>query len=214
MNITTSTQIRPRRLRLAAAALALVLAVVIGGCANNGNTAVRVGDTSHSMDELDTLTNEYLDQTGQQGIDSAQLPLIRQKIAAQLLVSDLMDRAADSLGVTVSTSQVELTAEQLRNSAEFQEGMQTTVVPESRLDELVRWSIQRQAVGDKLVQADPQAGGGDPVTAATEYQSVITDEVGVYVNPRLGSWSGTQLIAGGGQLVAPADPVPADPAGG
>jgi hypothetical protein len=214
VNITTSTQIRRRRLRLAAAALALVLAVVIGGCANNGNTAVRVGDTSYSMDELDTLTNEYLDETGQQGIDSAQLPLIRQKIAAQLLVSELMDQAAEKLGVTVSTSQVELTAEQLRNSAEFQQGMQTTVVPESRLDELVRWSIQRQAVGDKLVQADPQAGGGDPVTAATEYQSVITEEVGVYVNPRLGSWSGTQLIAGGGQLVAPADPVPADPVGG
>ena len=213
MNITTSSKARSGRLRLAAAALVLVLAVVIGGCANDGNTAVRVGDTSYSMDELDELTNEYLDQTGQQGIDSTQLALIRQKIAAQLLVGDVMNRAAEKLGVTVSTRQVELTADQLRNSAEFRQGMLTTVVPESRLDELIRWSLQRQAVGDKLVQANPEAGGGDAVTAATEYQAVITDEVGVYVNPRIGSWSGTQLIAGGGQLVAPADPVAAAPAG-
>jgi hypothetical protein len=213
VNITTSSKARSGRLRLAAAALVLVLAVVIGGCANDGNTAVRVGDTSYSMDELDELTNEYLDQTGQQGIDSTQLALIRQKIAAQLLVGDVMNRAAEKLGVTVSTRQVELTADQLRNSAEFRQGMLTTVVPESRLDELIRWSLQRQAVGDKLVQANPEAGGGDAVTAATEYQAVITDEVGVYVNPRIGSWSGTQLIAGGGQLVAPADPVAAAPAG-
>lgn len=212
MNITTSRRTRPRRLRLAAAALALVLAAVIGACANDGNTAVRVGDTSFSMDQLDELTNEYLDQTGQQGIDSTQLALMRQKIAAQLLVGDIMERAAAKLGATVSTRQVELTADQLRNSVEFRQGMLTTVVPESRLDDLIRWSLQRQAVGDKLVQADPKAGGGEPVTAATDYQGVITRDVGVYVNPRVGQWSGTQLIAGGGQLVAPADPAATAPA--
>jgi len=212
VNNTTSSKIRPRR--LAAAALALVLAVVIGGCANNGNTAVRVGDKTFSMDELDTLTNEYLDETGQQGVDSSELALMRQKIAAQVLVGEIMELAAAKLGVTVSTRQVEQTSEQLRNSEEFRQGMLTTVVPESRLDELVRWSLQRQAVGEELVQANPEAGGGDPVTAAADYQNVITQEYGVYVNPRLGTWSGTQLIAGGGQLVAPADPVPADPAGG
>lgn len=214
VNITTSTQIRPRWLHLAAATLAIVLAVVIGGCANNGNTAVRVGDTSYSMDQLDQLTNEYLDQTGQQGIDSSQLVLIRQKIAAQLLVGEIMERAADKLGVTVSTRQVELTADQLRNSADFRQGMLTTVVPESRLDDLIRWSLLRPAVGAKIMQADAKAGGGDAVTAAVDYQSVITREVGVYVNPRIGQWSGTQLIAGGGQLVAPTDPVAAAPAGG
>jgi hypothetical protein len=214
VNIPTSTQTRPRQLRLAAAALALVLAVLIGGCTNDGNTAVRVGDTSYSMDQLDQLTNEYLDQTGQQGIDSTQLALIRQKLAAQLLVGEVMQRAADKLGVSVSTRQVELTAVQLRNSADFRQGMLTTVVPESRLDDLIRWSLLRQAVGAKLLQADAKAGGGDAVTAAVNYQAVITREAGVYVNPRIGQWSGTQLIAGGGQLVAPAEPAAVAPAGG
>ena len=189
--------------------------MVVGGCANDGNTAVRVGDTSYSLDQLDELTNEYLDQTGQRDIDASQLVLIRQKIAAQLLVGDVMELAADKLGVTVSTRQVELTATQLRNSAEFRQGMLETVVPESRLDDLIRWSLLRQAVGGKLVQADPKAGGGDAVTAAVDYQSVITKEAGVYLNPRIGQWSGTQLIAGGGQLVGlPATRCAAAPAGG
>jgi hypothetical protein len=194
--------------------LTIALALVIGGCSSDGNTAVRVGDSSYSLDQLDQLTDEYLDQTGQQGIDSSQLVLIRQKIAAQLLVGAIMDRAADKLGVTVSTSAVERTATQLRNSAEFRQGMLETVVPESRLDDLIRWSMLRQAVGEKLLQANAKAGGGDAVTAAVDYQAVITKEVGVYLNPRIGQWSGTQLIAGGGQLVAPSDPVTAAPAGG
>jgi hypothetical protein len=214
VTIPTSTKPRRRRQRLAAAAVAVVLAVLIGGCTNDGNTAVRVGDTSYSMDQLDQLTNEYLDQTGQQGIDSTQLALIRQKLAAQLLVGEVMQRAADKLGVSVSTRQVELTAIQLRNSADFRQGMLTTVVPESRLDDLIRWSLLRQAVGTKLLKADPKAGGGDAVTAAVDYQAVITREVGVYVNPRIGQWSGTQLIAGGGQLVTPAEPPAVAPAGG
>lgn len=204
--MTIPTQTNPRRLFLAAAALAVLLALTIVGCSNDGNTAVRVGDTSYSMDQLDQLTNEYLDQTGQQGIDSSQLALIRQKLAAQLLVGAIMERAAAKLGVTVSSRQVQLTEDQLRNSADFGQGMLSTVVPESRLDDLIRWSLLRQAVGDKLVQADSKAGGGDAVTAATDYQAVITREAGVYVNPRIGQWSGTQLIAGGGQLVAPAVP--------
>ena len=214
MRTSTPSQTRPRRLRLVAAVFGVVLAALSTGCSNDGNTAVRVGDTTFSLDQLDELTTEYLGETDQRNIDASQLVLIRQKIAAQLLAAAIMERAAAKLGVTVSAQQVELAARQLRNAADFRQGMVTTVVPESRLDDLIRWSLQRQAVGEKLLQADPNAGGGDAVTAAVDYQNVITRDDGVYVNPRFGQWSGTQLIAGGGQLVVLPEPVATAPPAG
>jgi len=84
------------------------------------------------------------------------------------------------------------------------------VIPEARLDDMVRWTLSRTAVGDKLanITNDTDSGNGASQQAASDYIAKLAASEGVWVNPVYGKWDGQQLRVGAGALVAVPTPSP------
>lgn len=188
---------------LVAAVLALVLAAT--GCGSrSANDAVVVGQTRYSQSYLTDMTNQYLAETGQTGLTGTDLATVQATLITEFIVNQLTIKAAADLGVTVPDSRTSALEAQLRNDVQYANVRKSAVIPEARLDDMVRWTLSRTAVGDKLANVTTDADSGNDASqqAAAAYIAKLGASEGVWVNPIYGKWDGQQLVAGAGSLVA------------
>lgn len=186
----------------------LALALTAAACGSKGaSDAVVVGQTRYSMTYLSDLTKAYLDETGQSGLTGSDLTTVQATLITQFIVNQLTIQAADQLGVRVPDSATSALKAQLQNDVQYANVRKSAVIPEARLDDMVRWTLSRTAVGDKLagITSDADSGNEASQQAAAEYIVKLAASEGVWVNPVFGKWNGQQLEVGAGALV----PLPA-----
>ncbi len=188
---------------LVATVLALALAATACG-SRTASDAVVVGKTRYSMSYLSDMTNAYLTETGQGSLTGADLATVQATLITEFIVNQLTIQAADQLGVRVPDSRASALKLQLQNDAQYANVRKSAVIPEARLDDMVRWTLSRTAVGDRLAKITTAAdsGSGASQQAAATYIAKLAASEGVWVNPVYGKWDGQQLKAGAGALVA------------
>lgn len=187
---------------LAVAAAALVAVTSLTSCrADQVGTAAIVDGNSISVDDLHDATSDYLEAVPSGNAGDAQ-----QAILQQMIVSTLIEKAAETVGVTVSAGEVAAQRDQILDSVrepaaaatvsaraylsrQIAEGQSGAVVPPDHLEQFIR----DQLLASKLGENDP-AAANDAITAA----AADTD---VEVNPRYGRWDPQQglapLVSGG-----------------
>jgi hypothetical protein len=187
---------------LAMAAAAVVVVVSLTACrADQVGTAAIVDGDSISVEELQDATEGYL-----QAVPNASSGDAQQAILQQLIVSAVIQKAADIAGVTVTDSEVAQQRDQVLDSVrepaaaaevsardyvsrQLAQGQTGAVVPPDDLEQFIR----DQLLATKLGENDPAAANDALVAAARE-----TD---VEVNPRYGRWDPQQglapLVSGG-----------------
>ena len=197
--ITASTRRVRRSLALGAAFLAVTS---LTACrADQVGTAANIDGESISVEELQDATRDYLDAVPSGDSGGAQ-----QAILQQLIVSDVIEKAADAAGVSVTAGEVAAQRDQVLASVreparaakisrcafvvrQLSQGEQPTVVPPDRLEQFIR----DQLLASKLSEGDS--------TAANEALQAASKETDVEVNPRYGRWDPAQglapLVSGG-----------------
>jgi hypothetical protein len=186
-------------------ATVLALALTAASCGSrSANDAVVVGQTRYSMSYLADTTTAYLNETGQSGLTGSDLATVQATLITEFIVNQLTIQAAAQLGVGVPDSRASALKAQLQNDVQYANVRKSAVIPEARLDDMVRWTLSRTAVGDKLanITSASDSGNGASQQAAAAYIANLAASEGVWVNPVFGKWDGQQLQVGGGALVA------------
>jgi len=183
-------------------AAALLAVTSLTSCrADQVGTAAIVDGHSISVDELQDETASYLEAVPSGNAGDAQ-----HAILLQMIVSTLIQKAADSVGVTVSAGEVAAQRDQALDSVrepaaeakispraylsrQLAESQTAAVVAPDRLEQFIR----DQLLANKLGANDP-AAANDAITSA----AADTD---IEVNPRYGRWDPEQglapLVSGG-----------------
>ena len=186
-------------------ATVLALALTATACGSrSANDAVVVGQTRYSMSYLSDMTTAYLNETGQSGLTGPDLAAVQATLITEFIVNQLTAQAADQLGVRVPDSRASALKAQLQNDVQYANVRKSAVIPEARLDDMVRWTLSRTAIGDKLANITSAADSGNDASqqAAATYVAQLATREGVWVNPVYGKWDGQQLQVGAGALVA------------
>lgn len=186
-------------------ATVLAFALTAASCGSrSANDAVVVGKTRYSTSYLDGMTNAYLKETGQTGLTGNDLATVQATLITEFIVNQLTIQAADQLGVRVPDSRASGLKLQLQNDVQYANVRKSAVIPEARLDDMVRWTLSRTAVGNKLANITAAADSGNDASqrAAATYIAKLAASEGVWVNPVYGKWDGQQLQVGAGALVA------------
>jgi hypothetical protein len=209
---------RPRRpvgRPLAVVAVVVLAVVALTGCrADQLGTAAVVAGERISVEELQDHTTSYLEAVPDGDESNAQ-----QAILQQLIVSAVIERAAEDAGVSVTDGEVaeqrDQVLDQVREPAEAEgvdprvyvsrqlaQSQQQAVVPPDELEQFIR----DQLLASRLADNDPVATNEALVAAA--------EKTDVEVNPRYGRWDPQQglapLVSGGlsntvEELTQPAD---------
>jgi hypothetical protein len=187
---------------LAVAAAAALAVMSLASCRTDQvGTAAIVDGESISVEQLQDATQGFLEAVPDGNSGNAQ-----QAILQQMIVSKVIQNAADSAGVTVSDSEVAAQRDQVLDSVrepaeaanvsardyvsrQLSSNQTGAVVPPDDLEQFIR----DQLLASKLGENDPAAGNEALMAAARE-----TD---VEVNPRYGRWDPQQglapLVSGG-----------------
>jgi hypothetical protein len=194
--VTSKRTARPRSKIGITAGLALagLLLAACGGAVAAGSAAV-LGDER-------IPTSEVADQVAQ--INTARgLPADAANAATtasviqRLVITNLVDQAAQRLDATVSDGAVDAELLQLEASAGGREALDEALlqsdIPPSAASDQVRVSLLVREMGLLL---DPN---GDPQTQNTsvfEYVVALSEELDVSISPRFGTWNPDQLALG------------------
>jgi hypothetical protein len=184
------------------AAAGLLAVTSLSSCrADQVGTAAIVDGQSISVDELQDQTASYLEAVPSGNAGDAQ-----HAILLQMIVSAVIEKAAESTGVTVSAGEVAAQRDQALDSVrepaaaakvsartylsrQLAESQTAAVVPPDQLDQFIR----DQLLANKLGESDP-AAANEAITAAAE-------DADIEVNPRYGRWDPAQglapLVSGG-----------------
>jgi len=210
MTSRTTNRRKPDVTRRAGSVVALIatvlaLALTTASCGSrSANDAVVVGQTRYSMNYLSDMTTAYLKETGQSGLTGSDLASVQATLITEFIVNQLTIQAADQLGVRVPDSRASALKAQLQDDVQYANVRKSAVIPEARLDDMVRWTLSRTAVGDKLANITSASDSGSDASqqAAAAYIANLAASEGVWVNPLYGKWDGQQLQVGAGALVA------------
>lgn len=190
MNRSTDRSIR---ILLGIAAISLV-AAGCGGGLSAGSAAV-VGDSrittavvADQVEQINTARGLPVDT-----VDAA----LTQSTVQRLIITDLVDQAAQRLGAEVTDGAIdaEINALEQRSGgrAELDQLLLESNIPPTGLESQIRTTLLVQRMGQVL---DPQA---DPQTQSQlvyEYVVALSEELDVSVSPRFGVWNPIDLNLG------------------
>jgi hypothetical protein len=200
-SIPTSHRRRAGRGLVVAAAALLAVTSLTSCRADQVGTAAIVDGEPISVHELQDQTESYLEAVPSGNAGDAQ-----HAILLQMIVATLVEKAADSAGVTVSEGEVAAQRDQALDSVrepaaaakvseraylsrQLAESQTAAVVPPDQLDQFIR----TQLLASKLGESDPNAAN-EAITAAA-------GKAKIEINPRYGRWDPDQglapLVSGG-----------------
>ena len=186
--------------KLGACITALLL---IAGCSSkpvHAGSAARVSDTLVKQSEVTSQLKETMAQI-QATPSAAQAPdagTIGQKIVNRLIITDIVDRALESLGQKVTDSEVQ----KLRYSVYEQYGQDVVEqqlasaqgVPMSQIDAFFRTVLAQGYIGSAIL---PKGTQQERSKATGQYLLKLASTLEIEVAPRYGTWDPTQLQAVG-----------------
>lgn len=176
--------------------------LLLSACAStpSGGAAATVGDRTISnttlVDQVEAV------QSAKLGVSGAPDAALVTDILQRLVITDVVDVAAEREGVVVTQGQVD----QALSEAETQLGGPGSLiqaflesnVPQDAIDDQIRLSVQVDQLGKKLA---PQGQPQDQQTAVFAYVVELSKALSTQVSPRYGTWVADQLQVG---------PVPSD----
>ena len=178
------------------AAVALVAGLGLTGCGSvsNPGSAAKVGDETISVSYLQKQSKDILAKAGRTDLGDAESTQLQGELLQQLIDDQVIVEAGRREGVTATQADVdkvraEMTAQQV-------------VLPPDMVDGFARYVAIRRTLSTKLLGRTP-ASQQDQAMAdqlVGQRMSAAAKEIGVQVNPRYGTWSGTTLRPDG-QLV-------------
>jgi hypothetical protein len=212
------TNVTSTRVRATAVAAAALAAVLLSGCASSlAGSATVVGGVAVSDRDIAVAVDELLAQVA--GVEGAQP--IDEATATRVTVerytrSLLFAEAAAREGITVTQAEVdEIVAQTVEGQfggdrVAFENALATQqAVPASEVGEFARDFVLRTKVVEKV------APTGD-TEVISEYLVRLSDEIGVEVSPRFGTWDAANVSVGAVpddlSTPAPAAPQPVRPA--
>jgi peptidyl-prolyl cis-trans isomerase SurA len=179
--------------RVAAVASSVVLAAVLAGCdTDQVGAAAIVGGERITISELQEHTREVAAVIPNSDITGDQAELQR-GLLNRMISFRLDEQVARDADVTVTEAAIdEFIVDQL--VAQTPDGDLTPLLAQNWLTE----ETLRDAV--RQVLTIEQLGGSDAYAQAV---AAAAEVVGVEVNPRYGSWDGTQLVQASGSISVP-----------
>lgn len=196
-----------RRLSGAAASTAalLVAAPLLSGCATDSHpgAAAVVGGERITVAEVQSQVEAVRDAQREQ--DNADDLIARSSSLTRdtvnfLVIVELVERAAEENGVTVSRREVQENRDQVERSVGGAEALrQSALMPASgmplageQIDMVLRRDLLIQGLADKI-GAGP---GPDGQAKLIRLLSETSEEIGVEVNPRYGEWDPKNVRVG------------------
>ncbi len=194
-------------------------ALTLAGCSSV--IAERAGDAAHSdlfavsQAEVDAEVRAFLIETQQD--PGSPPPGLATATTQRLLSTDLMGARAAQLGVEVTQAQVDEGRAQFVEQFGGEEGLtqaaQGSGIPAGSLNTFIHTNLLFDAIGAKLTG---QTDAATIRTAAAADLATFSEEIGLAVAPRYGTWSAQALQIGDGTPVTQAAPsaaaTPADAA--
>lgn len=177
----------------AALALALTGAVpALTGCdPAQAGAAALVGSYRISEQQVQTDASDVLDAIDQVQGEPIEGGALLRATVQRLVVARLVTVAAVREGITVTPGEVDQIIEDSGGrDAVTQTLAQSQGVPASDIDALARTSLQVQKLGVALAPAAPPS---QQSAAAVEYLTRLSEELGVDISSRYGSWDAAQL---------------------
>ncbi|MEU1514389.1 SurA N-terminal domain-containing protein [Streptomyces sp. NPDC005811] len=182
---------------LSAAIMAAPLLTACGNDAHPGAAAV-VGGQRITVAQLENRVNEVREAQRAAVPDEAQYAQVLAQTSTLtrdtlhgMVLDEVLDRAAEDAGITVSRREVQQVRAGLEQQAGGAQGLETSwlqqygVAPE-RLDDNLRLQLEAQKLATQLgtTTSDP---------AFWSALSVTSKELGVDVNPRYGTWDAKKV---------------------
>lgn len=176
---------------LAVAGLALAAcggAVAAGSAAVLGDERIPTSELSGQLAEINTARGLPADAANATATSS---------ILQRLVITNLVDQAAQRLGVSVSDGAVDAELLALEANAGGREALDDALIqsdiPPSQAVAQVRLSLLVREMGIVLnPDGDPQTQN----TAVFEYVVALSEELDVTISPRFGTWEPSQLALG------------------
>ncbi|HSK54222.1 MAG TPA: SurA N-terminal domain-containing protein [Jiangellales bacterium] len=193
-----------RTRRVSAAALVVLTALALGACDTQqiGAAAV-VGDQRISVGELQDQVVAYSESLPEPQPPTGDTTSLQQALLERRIRHELFTVLAEREGVSVSEADIDrfledFAAQQGGDLSGFyaQNGFTEESVRPAVRDELVRQELLRSLGSDEAIFAELDA---------------ITEEIGVEVNPRYGSWEAASLQRTTGSISEPAGGEPQPP---
>jgi SurA N-terminal domain len=170
--------------------LVAVLAMFAFTACSSGGAAATVGDDEISIAEVQNDLLELRQEYGAEAVTEsadAQRNIIIHRVRGVLL-EDL----AEEHDVQVSGAEIDSFLETVGTSSELSELREQNLLT----PELLRLAARNQLLATKLAQ---KLGGEEQLSAAVEERS---QELGVTVNRRYGTWNGLSIDAGTGSIAS------------
>lgn len=163
-------------------------AVAAGSAAVLGDERIPTSEVSAQLTELNTARGLPADAANAEATTS---------IIQRLVVTNLVDQAADRLGVTVSDGAVDAELLALEANAGGREALDDALlqsnIPPSQAVAQIRLSLLVREMGLVL---DPAGDAQTQNTAVFNYVVALSDELEVTISPRFGTWDSSQLSLG------------------
>lgn len=163
-------------------------AVAAGSAAVLGDERIPTSEVSAQLTELNTARGLPADAANAEATTS---------IIQRLVVTNLVDQAADRLGVTVSDGAVDAELLALEANAGGREALDDALlqsnIPPSQAVAQIRLSLLVREMGLVL---DPDGDAQTQNTAVFNYVVALSDELDVTISPRFGTWDSSQLSLG------------------
>ncbi len=170
----------------------LALASCSGG---QPGVAATVGDETITEQQLDAQVSNSLQAQGK-APDSADATVVSTALR-QMVVTKLVDMLSERAGITVSQSQIDQSVMSAENNAGGKEQLQTMLaaqgVTPDEVDDVVTLNIEAQQLGAALA---PTGSSDQQVQALYAALAKFSDDIGVTVSPRFGTWDPAQLVVG------------------
>lgn len=163
-------------------------AVAAGSAAVLGDERIPTSEVSGQLAQINTARGLPADSANAEATTS---------IIQRLVVTNLVDQAADRLGVTISDGAVDAELLALEANAGGREALDDALlqsnIPPDQAAAQVRVSLLVREMGLIL---DPTGDPQTQNTAVFNYVVALSDELDVSISPRFGTWDSAQLSLG------------------
>ena len=195
--------------RVVAAALCVLAAVPLAACNTTqqiGAAAV-VGDERITVAELQEQVRELAESLPDGGEATGDQSVAQREILQRMIRSELLAAVAADEGVEVSEAEIDAFIEE-QIVPQAPDGDLGPLLAQNNLTEAsLRTSVRDQLVATELIE---QVGGEQELVELLNQKS---DEIGVEVNPRYGTWDGFVLEQSSGSISTP-ESAPTEPPAG
>lgn len=174
----------------------VVAALVLSACSGQtaGSAAV-IGDTRITDSSVSAEVEGLLAAQGR-SLDEAS-PSMMATALSRAVTTELVNQYATREGITVNEGEIDAVldaySEQAGGLAEFEKYLLTQDVSPDQVTSIIRLNIQVEKLGQKLAP-----GESPDMQSLAVFQSVgkYSEDVGVEISPRYGSWDAANLTIG------------------